>query len=119
MQNPFWNSAGPRFISRDKILNLARETAARIVSRHAEVIKILLFGSFAREDYGARSDLDFLIVVRHSGEPARERIGRFLAYAPAYPTDMLVYTERELQVRLSEGDPFLARALQEAIQLYP
>jgi len=119
MQNPFWHSAGTRFITRSEVLNLARETAVRIASLHTEVVKVLLFGSFAREDYGVRSDMDLLIVVRHSDEPARERIGRFLEHAPAYPTDMLVYTESEVRIRLSEGDPFLTRALQEAIQLFP
>jgi len=101
------------------MLKLARETAARIAARHPEVLKVLLFGSFAREDYGARSDLDLLVVLRQSDEPMRERIGRFLSEAPAYPTDMLVYTEQELRARLLEGDPFLTRITNESIQLFP
>jgi len=119
MQSPFLSSAGSRFVDRDEILHLARETAARIAARHPEVLKVLLFGSFAREDYGTRSDLDFLVILRHSDEPLRERIERFLADAPAYPTDMLVYTEQELQARISGGDAFLTRATNESIQLFP
>ncbi len=119
MQNPFLNSARPRFVDRSEILNLARQTAARIAARHPEVLKVLLFGSFAREDYGARSDLDLLVVVRQSDEPMRERIGRFLADAPAYPTDMLVYTEEELRAHLADGDPFLTRAMNESVPLFP
>jgi predicted nucleotidyltransferase len=83
------------------------------------VLRILLFGSFARNDYGARSDLDLLIILQRSDESASERIGRFLAYAPAYPTDMLVYTKEELQARIAGGDAFLNRAVRESIQLYP
>ncbi len=119
MQSPFLSSAGPRFVNRDEILDLARETAARIAARHPEVLKVLLFGSFAREDYGARSDLDLLIVLGQSDEPMRERIGRFLVDAPAYPTDVLVYTEQELRARLAGGDAFLTRATSESIQLFP
>lgn len=82
MQNPFWHSAGTRFITRSEVLNLARETAVRIASLHTEVVKVLLFGSFAREDYGARSDLDLLIVVR--GHPIRSRPAAELRPKPEY-----------------------------------
>jgi predicted nucleotidyltransferase len=119
MQNPFWNSAGPRFADRDKVFDLARKTARQIADQNPEVLKILLFGSFARGDYGLRSDLDLLIVLRASDEAAHERLSRFLAYTPMYPTDMLVYTNEELRTRISGGDAFLARALRESIQIWP
>ena len=119
MRNAFWNSAGPRFVSKGDALDLARKTARQIADRNPEVLRIFLFGSFAREDYGTRSDLDLLIVLQKSDEAAPERINRFLAYAPAYPTDMLVYTDEELRARLSGGDAFLARALRESIQVWP
>jgi predicted nucleotidyltransferase len=119
MQNPFWNSAGARFVNKDEIIDLARTTARRIADRHPEVVRILLFGSLARGDYGSRSDLDLLIILRESNQPAPERIGRFLDYAPVYPTDMLVYTEEEVRARISAGDAFLARALKESMQVWP
>ncbi len=119
MQNPFWNSAGPRFVDRDEVLSLARETARRIAARHSGVVKILLFGSFARADYGIHSDLDLLVIVNNSERPVRERLEDFLEDAPVYPTDVIVYTEQELQSRLSEDSGFLFRAVREAIQLYP
>ncbi len=117
MQSPFWSSAGPRFVDRDEILNLSREAARRIAENHVGVVKVLLFGSFARKDYGARSDLDLLVIVS-SDRPIRERIEDFLADAPGYPTDILVYTEQEIQ-SLSENSGFLRQAVREAIQLYP
>jgi hypothetical protein len=119
MQNPFWNSAEPKFVNRDEVFDLARETARRIAEHNPEVSRILLFGSFARGDYGFRSDLDLLVILRESSEIAAERIGRFLAYAPVYPTDMLVYTDDELSARVSAGNDFLARALRESIQIWP
>ncbi len=119
MRSPFWSSAGPRFVDRDEILNLAREAARRIAENHSGVIKVLLFGSFARADYGVRSDLDLLVILNSSERPIRERLEDFLADAPDYPTDILVYTEKELQSRLSENSGFLSQAVREAIQLYP
>ena len=119
MRNAFWSSAGPRFVDKHEVLDLARKTARQIADHNPEVLRILLFGSFAREDYGTRSDLDLLIVLQESDEAAPERINRFLAYAPAYPTDMLIYTDDELRTRISGGDAFLARALRESIQIWP
>lgn len=119
MQNPFWNSAEARFVDKDKVMDLAGKTARQIAQRHPGVLRILLFGSFARGDYGVRSDLDLLIIVKKSAESQPERIQRFLEHAPAYPTDMLVYTDEELRSRVSGKDPFLARILRESIQLWP
>ena len=119
MRNPFWNSAGPRFVDRDEILVFAREAARRIAARHQGVQRVLLFGSFARGDYGVRSDLDLLVIVSSADKPVHERLTDFLEDASAYPTDIFVFTERELQCRLEERNGFLCRAMHEAIQLYP
>ncbi len=119
MQDLFSISAGPRFADKCEILAIAREAAFRIARAHPEALKIILFGSFARGDYGARSDLDLLIVLEHSSRPLHERFTEFQPYVPAYPTDMLVLTEAELRSRLADGDLFLQRALSEGIVLYP
>jgi uncharacterized protein len=119
MLNPFLSSAKARFADKSEILDIARQTAHRIAVLHPEVHRILLFGSFAREDYGTRSDLDLLIVLEHSDLPANERLADFLRCASNYPTDMLVLTQAELESRLAAGDPFLGRVVRESIPLYP
>ena len=115
MRNPFFRSAGPRFVSRSQVLALARTMAARIVARHPEVTRVLLFGSCARGDFSARSDLDLLIVLRSSDRPPAERVGEFLTECTAYPTDVFPLTEEELATRLREGDPFWTQAMREAV----
>jgi len=40
--------------------------------------KVILFGSFAREDYHALSDVD-LLIIKETGRPFTERIGDVLA----------------------------------------
>ena len=119
MRNPFLNSAAPRFIDREEILALARETAKRIASENPNVSKILLFGSFARKDYGPRSDMDLLIVLDSCDNPLRDRLSDFIKYLPAYPADVFAYTRVEIEERLTAADPFLTRAFREGIQLYP
>jgi predicted nucleotidyltransferase len=119
MPNLFLNSAKPRFADKREILSIARQIAFRIARAHPEVLKIILFGSFARGDYGVRSDLDLLVVLTHSDRPAQERLTDFLSHAQTYPTDMLLLTQAELESRLAEDDPFLKRAVSDGIQLYP
>ena len=119
MRNPFSSSAGPRFVDRNEVLSVARDTARRIAEKHFGVLRVLLFGSFAREDYGIHSDIDLLVIVSGSTKPVHERLADFLDELPAYPTDMLVYTEPELQSLMSEQNHFLSQALRESIQLYP
>ena len=80
---------------------------------------MLLFGSFARGDFGARSDMDLLIVLKASGKPIRDRITDFLDYCKSYPTDVFPLTEAELQSRLEEGDPFWSQVMREGIELVP
>jgi predicted nucleotidyltransferase len=46
----------------------------RIAANHPEVSRIVLFGSFARGDFGARSDMDLLVVLRSSDLSIRDRI---------------------------------------------
>ena len=115
MHTPFFRSARPRFVSRNQMLALARTMAARIAARDAEVTRVLLFGSWARGDFSARSDLDLLVLLKSSTLPIKDRIGEFLKDCGAYPTDVFPLTEDELQERLQEGDPFWTRAVREAV----
>ena len=119
MRNPFLRTAGPRFVDREELLVLARETAQRIAAAQPHVLKVILFGSFARDDYGTRSDLDLLVVLGQSDKPARDRLVDFLQYTPNYPMDIFPLTQSEIESRLREGDPFLRRAMREGILVYP
>ena len=117
MHSPFFRSAAPRFVNRGEILALAQTMAARIAKRHPEVHRVLLFGSYARGDFSARSDMDLLVVLRSSDRPLKERIAEFLDDCADYPTDVFPLTDAELQERLHDGDPFWTRAVTEAIDL--
>jgi predicted nucleotidyltransferase len=88
------------------------------VLSHPEVLRILLFGSFARGDFSARSDMDLLVISKSSKLPPRERISEFLKECMDYPTDVFPFTEEELDQRLRDGDPFWVQAIREALQCY-
>ena len=116
MHSPFFRSARPRFVNRHQLLALARTMAAQIRARHADVTRVLLFGSIARGDFSARSDLDLLIVLKSSALPVTDRISEFLQECAAYPTDVFPLTEDELRERLEQGDPFWLKAAREAVE---
>jgi predicted nucleotidyltransferase len=101
------------------VLALARETAVRIAAAYPQVCRIIVFGSFARGDYGTRSDLDLLIILKESRKSTRELLAELLRFSPAYPTDFVPLTQCEVDSRLAEGDPFLRRAIGEGIVLHP
>ena len=115
MQNPFFRSAKNRFVSRNQILELARTMAEQIAAKHPEVSRVLLFGSFARGDFNAHSDIDLLVILRSSDLPIRDRIAEFLSDCTVYPTDVFPLTERELREHLQEVDPFWTQAVKEGI----
>ncbi len=119
MRNPFFRSAGPVFVDREAMLAIAGEAARRLAAGDPNVLKAILFGSFARNDYGPRSDLDLLIVLRHSDKPHRDRVMNYLRDAPPYPTDMFAYTAAEIEAGLAAEDPFICRAMREGVQLFP
>lgn len=119
MQNPFLSSPKPRFADSKKVLALARQFSCRVAAARPEVRRIILFGSFARGDYGTRSDLDLLIVLDRSDKAMGERLHDYLQFSSGYPTDILPLTEQEITARLADRDPFLSQILAEGIQLYP
>ena len=118
MRNPFSSSAGTRFVDREEILACARETARRVAAANPRTLRVVLFGSFARGDYGTRSDLDLLVILKSSEKSVSERIADFMQDGFGYPTDIFPLTEAEVESRLEEGDPFLRRAMSEGILLY-
>jgi predicted nucleotidyltransferase len=119
MRNPFSSFPAPRFADRDEIVAAARQFSGRLAAARSEIRRIILFGSFARGDYGVRSDLDLLIVLERSDKPLGERLYDYLQFGSGYPTDILPLTEAEIDSRLGDQDPFLQQIFAEGIQLYP
>ena len=81
------------------------QTLAEIVRRLIDAYqpeRIYLFGSRARNDFGADSDFDLLVVVSDSSSPERKRSR--LAYkvlrGTGVATDVLVWTEEAFDRRL-------------------
>lgn len=82
--------------------------------------QVILFGSFARGDYHALSDVD-LLIVKETERPFVERIGQVLALCEGDGTlsvEPLVYTPEELRQMQQSRNPFIEQVLSEGILIY-
>jgi predicted nucleotidyltransferase len=75
--------------------------------------RIILFGSAARGEADAESDLDVL-VIKETPAPFVKRLETMAELCPpGVHADILVYTPDELKQMVEEGNPFILRALEE------
>jgi predicted nucleotidyltransferase len=80
--------------------------------------KIILFGSAARGEADAQSDLD-LIVIKDTKESFIERLEAMAKLCPpGVHADILVYTPEEIRAMVEEENPFIIQALREGKLLY-
>jgi len=100
--------------SASEVERIIGEITCRLQAYQAR--KVVLFGSYARGDYTAASDID-LIVVKETDRPFLERIVEVLDVCelPGSPVviDPLVYTPAEFSKMVADGNPLIKRAMQE------
>jgi predicted nucleotidyltransferase len=100
------------------ILGDIEELKRRLAPHLRRARKVIAFGSVARGEPDAWSDLDLLIVA----ETARPFFERFKDFAGCYDVwprlDLLVYTPEEFQRLVAEENPLVLEALREGIVLH-
>ena len=98
--------------------NLLKEVVQRIL-KVAQPEKIILFGSYARDEVTEDSDLDILI-IQPSDLPRYKRSAPVrLALRGLFPSkDIVVYTPDEVREWESAETSFIASALREGRILY-
>ena len=81
--------------------------------------RVILFGSYAREEAHAGSDLNLCLVVTEAGEWL-ERHAEFLRRIdlPGLAIQPVIYTSGELERLRAEGNPFVREILEEGKVLY-
>jgi predicted nucleotidyltransferase len=80
--------------------------------------RVILFGSAARGDADAHSDID-LVVIKETSERFLDRIGRVYDFVkPDFAFDALVYTPNEFAEMKARENPFIENVLKEGITIY-
>ena len=95
----------------------------RAIADAARPRRIVLFGSHARGQGDERSDVDLLIVedgpFRDEGERADEMVRLWQELSPfRTPTDLLVFTEAEVEKWGATTNHIVAQALREGVVVY-
>lgn len=83
-------------------------------ARRPEVLRIGIFGSYARGNPGVGSDLDLVAVVRNSDLPFPRRAALWDTTELPVPAELLIYTEAEWERLQATGGRF-ARMLAETV----
>lgn len=95
-----------------------REITRRIASRFNPE-KLILFGSFARGEQNADSDLDLLVVMRVSGSRRRQAVAIDLALAGIpLPTDVIVVSPEDVEKYRDIPGAVVGEAFREGRVLY-
>lgn len=95
------------------------EEATRRLIEAAHPDKIILFGSYARGDFTADSDLDFLVILPEVKDRFSEMLRLRDVLTPLhFPTDVMVYSSSEVDERGHLPGSALRWALEEGKVLY-
>jgi predicted nucleotidyltransferase len=96
-------------------INLILKKIVHSISARAK--KAYLFGSAARKDFSAGSDID-LIIVKETDEKFVRRAFEFEDLFELYPRlDILVYTPVEFSEKIKKNTPFWEDFRRQAVQL--
>ncbi len=91
---------------------------AQKVARQFKPQKIILFGSYAYGTPTPDSDVDLLVVMRHTKRNPEQATEIRLAVAAPFPMDLLVRTPERLRERIALGDFFMREVVNKGIVLY-
>lgn len=95
------------------------QSITRQIVQKYRPVKIILFGSAGRGEYGQVNDLDFLVIkedVPLAGVDRMRELDRLIERSVA--VDMLVYRPEEIDECIRLGDPFIKAILREGRVIY-
>lgn len=100
-------------LERNNLIEKLKSLASKIRNEHGEVERIILFGSFARNNFAPDSDVDLAIIVNSTSKDFLKRQDDFIDYFTAIPLDvnLIIYTTRETEKMTSAGSRFAEEVL--------
>ena len=103
---------------RKRIPQKAIDDVVRQIVEKFQPHKIILFGSYARGDFRAESDVDFLVVMDTPLKEVRQAIKICQNIEYEFGMDVLVKTPKVLAERITLGDSFLREIVRDGKVMY-
>lgn len=113
------NSSVMRWPSRAEVDRAARDWVTTTVAEDANVLAAGYFGSYARDQAGVGSDLDWVMVVNHSDEPFQRRSLEWRFDTIPVPVEPLVYTLGEWEVLATASTRMYRTLMAETVWIKP
>ena len=106
-------SKTPGTIPQEEIRAVAHQ-----IARKFNPDKIILFGSYAHENYHPYSDVDLLVILEknQNGDDPEIEVG--LSVPHKFPMDILVRSPQQIAERLQMGDTFICDIIKRGVVLY-
>ena len=117
MQKSSSSSVKAFWLDRDEAVRRIRDAVEVLTAEHPKIERAVLFGSLARGDAVPGSDADLMLVLRECALPWKDRSAHFKFGNVGIPVDLFAYTRSELNQMRESGNAFIARILQEGIDL--
>ena len=100
-----------------KRMSYIRKLCKRIAEAY-QPEKIILFGSHAYGKPTPESDVDLLIVMDYEGRPIEQTLKIHRELDIVTPVDVLVYSPKEVDERLEDGDMFIVDVMRRGKVMY-
>ena len=91
--------------------------APREASRHAGLLRLGYYGSYARGNWGVGSDVDLIAIVEAAADPFERRALDWDLLDLPVPAEIVVYTREEWERLLREGGRFARTIERETVWL--
>ncbi len=112
------NSSILKWPDKQKVHEAARDWAEKLGTRHARILAIGYFGSYARGDWGVGSDLDLIIILKNSDKTFEQRPLEWDLTRLPVPAEAIVYTQAEWRSLLDQKSRFAESLAGETVWLY-
>ena len=112
------NSSILKWPDKQTVHEAAQVWADKNGAKHANVLAIGYFGSYARGNWGVGSDLDLIIILENSDTQFEKRPLEWDFTRLPVPAEAIVYTLAEWQLLLSRKNRFAVNLSGETVWLY-
>ena len=99
IQKKSYNSVKVFWLNRDLLIKKLKKCIKTFVDKRKEVEEIILFGSFAEDNFTAFSDIDLIFIVSESKERFIDRASIYMNFFKDInlELDIFVYTKEEVK----------------------